>query len=1094
MYIRELKVDGYGALHGLNLELDAAVNVIYGPNEAGKSTLLRFVRSMLYGFPNRKDMVERGEPMSGGRHGGRIVISDEAGESWLLERYAERGGEITLRDGVGAVRVLGQAEWERWMLGGISERLFRQLFSVSLNELHELRTLQGEEIGNYLYNAGLAGGSSLSAARRQVGSEMDRLFRPKGTTQEMNRLLISMKEIETEIRSSRDAVRQYGEAREGLEQVELELSSLESGFPELRLQAAKLQSAYDLREWWLKREALLEADAGLRRSLPDPSAQLLAEGTAQIWSEMKSKRDEAKTKLSVEQSALQDLRSRRELLDWDERRVIALPEAERLEALREVVTAKREERSELEAERRTLDETVQATLSRISAEWGEAELQAFGGLAAEREQVRKLQQAWEETERGTMSYHAELRKLERQKEVLRSEESYSISGNLNEGDQAGSVTSREALSADDYFVPRTKPALLQAWHRAEDARRNYDRARTSVRPSRTTANSRGTSDDKARGSALLFLIAGLLGAAAIAIFFFLSGSNGVETSMAYGVFGGLLLLSALVVFLAFSSSSSSSRSGSRTRSRATSSAEEGQSNPSADYNVNLQLYRKQFNESLRQLMNDPQSAATSLIQENSDYAPLDIQEHSEMEDTVWQKLREAVHERLEQLEEVERGESKRQELRNRMHELQVEKDLVERDSEELGRQADALHASWRNWLEVRKLPLHLAPDNLPELLGMAEQGQAALRQRQRVTERSDTLSHAIKEFEQAASRLMETCPPPVGLGSEIGRAVQWIYGDSVKHLARKEEAGHLERELAGADAAVRSAGAELETAAYRIERLLQEAGGATEAELEHRLRIDQRSAEIRLEAREIQLRLESGRDSESRDQLYALLQQHDEASLFTLLSDRKAVLAQEEERRSGLLDRRGRLTQELERLRVESELEDKRQRLLELQSKLELLSERYAILAISDKLIARTKAVYEEERQPEVLRRASRYFKQMTNGAYCRIIAPGDTKALLAETEDRRVLDSIFLSRGTQEQLYLSMRFALCAAASPDHPLPLLLDDLFVHFDESRLIQSLPILQDLAKERQVILFTCHRHVARTIAEGIPTARAVTLGE
>ncbi len=74
------------------------------------------------------------------------------------------------------------------------------------------------------------------------------------------------------------------------------------------------------------------------------------------------------------------------------------------------------------------------------------------------------------------------------------------------------------------------------------------------------------------------------------------------------------------------------------------------------------------------------------------------------------------------------------------------------------------------------------------------------------------------------------------------------------------------------------------------------------------------------------------------------------------------------------------------------------------------------------------------------------------------------------------------------------MRFALCDAASPEHPLPLLLDDLFVHFDEQRLVHTLPVLEDLARERQVILFTCHRHVAQTIAEGIPSTRMLTLGE
>lgn len=51
MRITGLKVDGFGVWSGLELpELSDQLNVFYGPNEAGKTTLMQFVRSMLYGF------------------------------------------------------------------------------------------------------------------------------------------------------------------------------------------------------------------------------------------------------------------------------------------------------------------------------------------------------------------------------------------------------------------------------------------------------------------------------------------------------------------------------------------------------------------------------------------------------------------------------------------------------------------------------------------------------------------------------------------------------------------------------------------------------------------------------------------------------------------------------------------------------------------------------------------------------------------------------------------------------------------------------------------------------------------------------------
>jgi uncharacterized protein YhaN len=407
---------------------------------------------------------------------------------------------------------------------------------------------------------------------------------------------------------------------------------------------------------------------------------------------------------------------------------------------------------------------------------------------------------------------------------------------------------------------------------------------------------------------------------------------------------------------------------------------------------------------------------------------------------------------------------------------------------------DRIQKNWQQWLVAKRLPLHLAPDDLPELFGIAEKGQTALRQRQRATERSLTLQAAILEFEQTAIRLIETCSSPSGIPADIVQAVQGLYKESVRQLGSKEEAERLDRQLAAIEAAVEDEQDKLSDIERRIAELFREARVESEAELELRLRIEERGMALRKEAREIQLRLESGRDAAEQARLYELLGAYDEASLTMLLRERRDLLAAEETRRSELLDQRGRLSQELERQRTEAELEDQGQKLRELQAKLELLIERYAVLAIGESLIVKTKSVFEEEKQPEVLQRASRYFRQMTNDAYVRIVAPGDSKTLFAETNDRRSLDSGFLSRGTQEQLYLAMRFALCDAASPEHPLPLLLDDLFVHFDEQRLTQALPVLSELANTRQIVLFTCHRYMARTIASGIPSARILSLGD
>ena len=63
-----------------------------------------------------------------------------------------------------------------------------------------------------------------------------------------------------------------------------------------------------------------------------------------------------------------------------------------------------------------------------------------------------------------------------------------------------------------------------------------------------------------------------------------------------------------------------------------------------------------------------------------------------------------------------------------------------------------------------------------------------------------------------------------------------------------------------------------------------------------------------------------------------------------------------------------------------------------------------------------------------------------------------------------------YLSGGTVDQLYLALRLAICDLLLPD--CPIILDDALVYYDDERLKTALQVLRDLAKQRQILLFTC----------------------
>jgi len=79
------------------------------------------------------------------------------------------------------------------------------------------------------------------------------------------------------------------------------------------------------------------------------------------------------------------------------------------------------------------------------------------------------------------------------------------------------------------------------------------------------------------------------------------------------------------------------------------------------------------------------------------------------------------------------------------------------------------------------------------------------------------------------------------------------------------------------------------------------------------------------------------------------------------------------------------------------------------------------------------------------------------------------------------------MSDGSRDQLYLSLRLAALDRYLEAHePMPLILDDLLITFDDDRTMAILPQLADLARRTQIFLFTHHDHLVelcrRTLTE------------
>ncbi len=115
---------------------------------------------------------------------------------------------------------------------------------------------------------------------------------------------------------------------------------------------------------------------------------------------------------------------------------------------------------------------------------------------------------------------------------------------------------------------------------------------------------------------------------------------------------------------------------------------------------------------------------------------------------------------------------------------------------------------------------------------------------------------------------------------------------------------------------------------------------------------------------------------------------------------------------------------------------------------------------------------------PELGKVAAEYMSLVTEGRYADVFINRDFSARIRTADDTVAREAEYLSAGTLDLMYLAVRLAVCELALPEgESCPLIIDDALVNLDESRLQQAMKLLREIAKKRQVILFSCRKTIS-----------------
>ena len=1026
MRLTELHVDGFGHFHDYVVgPLGRNVTVLHGPNEAGKSTLLAFIRTVLFGFPSRGRDAHY-PAFAGGRHGGRITLVGDDGETYTLERYVgPRGGIATLRAESGE-----QPALER-LTGYATPNLFSNVFAFSLDEIQSEGLMSDSEVSGRLYSVGM-GASGLPEFRRNLADRRDGLFRPRGSAQKIPRLLLKLNDIDARLRTIEGSSGKYRRLTDRQEVIRMELASADEQMSNLNARLSEASRLLDGWDDWVVLEGLetqIRELPEIERFPESPIERLEAiEGRVRQATE---DRDEAR----------EEVRRLAEKVEAD------IPGEKLLEDSQEVERVRRG--------RSSFDDSVRDLPER------QAE------LAAQRNdlnrQLRDLGQGWDEARLDEVDISAVFRQeVEgfRQKLADQSERARSSRERL-ERERSEVVERQASVEEAQASVPEEEPTLGAAeidqrrgFLRTARSRLNdHERAVLNLENLRAQHTSLSSSSETSGGGPAVSraIFPALLGVAGIALV--LAGALLGEEALLIGLAAGLALAGASAYLLV------RMRSGPSTAENPLAGAV---ARGVTDAEAAVRRASELLLEAAKSLGLD--DLPTADVLDNVE-AQLDADARAV---SAWSEANRRVEEAKLALERQER----RTEQADERNTSAVES-------------MDAVKDAWREWLEGRELDGGMTPEGVVELAGRIATNREILTALRGMRQRVSAIEVDIDEYGQLVRPLAERHDVPLG-----DAAHQQVMAAADTLIDRLEEVRTQvsERELARQQAEQQQQRLEqhelrLGQATRDLAELLA-VGGADDAEaFRHRAaQYDQRrELETQRNERLGNLSRLSGPDHRltAFREMLAVSDPNELRQDIGTLSERIGDLnAQRDE----LNREHGANAAEIESLAAEEESSELRVRRNVLLERLREDAREWSRLTIAEAILERTQRKFEQERQPGVIRHAEEFFANVTGHRYTRLFAPVGEQTITVTDASGRERRPQELSRGTREQLYLALRFGLIREFG-EHAerLPVVVDEALVNFDPERASLAAGAFAKLSETNQVLVFTCHQIIADTFA-------------
>ena len=1051
MKIRSLQVEGFGHFADRQIgPFDRPVTIFHGSNEAGKSTLLEFIKRVLYGFRSARGRPPADyndyPPLVGGSHGGSATFVTDGGEIFTVRRVVGRGaGSVTLTSAAG--ETIPEVELSR-LLGNHPKDVFESVFAFTLDELHNGDLLTDSNVNSQIYSVGM-GAMKLPDALKTLSDQKVRLFLKGGSRHAIHAAAGRLEAITAKLREVESNAAEYRLLSARLREIERELIGLrdrrlksESGLEEHR----RLQRAWD--DW-------IDLAGAEQRLATIPEIDELPEGGASLLEKLEER---ARTARGEYELAVENVESAEgKVATHIEHKSIL----EQEDAIRDIQQGRNgfdqsvkdvpERKAELEVKRVDLKNA----LADLGEGWDAERVNGFDLSIVVREEVATYGERLRAARDDFQSSQSALG----QAETALADAFHDVERSQSSIDNAPKPTLNEDAIRD------RRGRIRRARDRLDDFARTEER----VNDLRDRLDSGSESDSGSVNRNGSKMVAAALAAVGIALA--AAGALLGEQALVFGLVAGVSLL-AVAVYLFVRG---------------------GLSDQIDDVSMGTRHIHERLREAeerLSDLQDKLDDEASALGIDGLDRDSLN--EAEQALDTEQARLNEWVT--LTMALEEAKGRAERLTARRDASEQAVENALSALESTD---------DQWKRWLAESGLHQSFSPDSIEELRRLVDLGRTHHKGVVEMEKRIEAIATDIREFTEFVQSLA------AAYGFDLDTANHARVGavaDDLIELHR--EVSERARKWADAKEDLRTARKERD----RREKLVRDAereiqdlvmsGGAKNAE-DFRRRAqaydDRQEVKSAIDAALNNLRRISG-PGEALDTLRARL---DKSSAQTIGDDirlSEANLAEIDEKIEELATERGSVRRALDEMLGEedsSKLRAERHILLE---QIRGHAREWVVRTIAENLLKEAQTKFEKERQPDVVRHAAAFFKDITGERYGTVFSPVGRPEIHVTDSAGISKQPQQLSRGTREQLFLSLRFGLVRdMGQRSERLPVIVDEALVNFDPDRGLRAAGAFVELAQTNQVLVFTCHpqivdRFVSAASERGAQPPEIIEIGE